>query len=181
MKMNRLGGLAAVLGGVLFAAKAYWDRNDAPPWPIDFTDTFFVVVPLLFLVATVSLYVLCRERLAGIGNSGYRLAIAALAVAVWGALGIWWVFVFGLLASYIGLALAGIDALRAQGLPRWSGLPLAIGLLGIAMFLTGDPANSGLGRNASLVIWLCFGFLWVLLGTAMLAFRLDPAARHATT
>ncbi len=30
MGMERLGCLAAVLGGVLFAAKTYWDRNDPP-------------------------------------------------------------------------------------------------------------------------------------------------------
>jgi len=46
----RLGGLAAVVGGLLWSAKSFYDRNDAPPWPTDLTDDLFFVVPLLFLV-----------------------------------------------------------------------------------------------------------------------------------
>ena len=59
----RIGGLAAVLGGLLWSAKAFYDRNDAPPWPTDVTDTLFFLVLLLFLAGLTGLYARCRGRL----------------------------------------------------------------------------------------------------------------------
>jgi hypothetical protein len=31
--LSRIGGAVAVVGGLLWSAKAFYDRNDAPPWP----------------------------------------------------------------------------------------------------------------------------------------------------
>ncbi len=59
----RLGGIAAMLGGTLWAAKAFYDRNDAPPWPTDISDTLFFVVLLLFLGGLAGLYARCRGHM----------------------------------------------------------------------------------------------------------------------
>jgi hypothetical protein len=52
-----------VLGGLLWSAKAFYNRNDAPPWPTDFTDHLMFILPLLFLVGFMGLYACCRGRL----------------------------------------------------------------------------------------------------------------------
>ncbi len=59
----RASALAAMLGGVLWSAKAFYDRNYAPPWPTDVTDDLFFVVLVLFLAGLSGLYARCRGRL----------------------------------------------------------------------------------------------------------------------
>ncbi len=92
----RLGGMAAVVGGVLWSAKAFHDRNDAPPWPTDATDTLFFIVPLLFLVGFLGLNVRSRGRL----EDEWR-AISSGAFAV-GAV--------GLVGSIVGLLTMALEA-----------------------------------------------------------------------
>ncbi len=70
----RLGGIAAMLGGMLWAAKAFYDRNDAPPWPTDISDTLFFVVLLLFLGGLAGLYARCR------GHMGEWEALSSVAL-----------------------------------------------------------------------------------------------------
>ncbi len=173
----RFGGIAAALGGVLFAFKAYWDRNDAPPWPSDATDAIGFVNPLLFLIGIWGLSTLCRGRLGRLGTIGLLVSLAGFAISVVGAIAVsfvdafWFVFVLGTLLGLVGLALAGIPIIRERLLGAWSILPLVLGVYGLFALITGDPANSAFGRTVGLMLWLLFGLLWVVMGYALLSAR----------
>lgn len=173
----RPGGIAATLGGILFAAKAYWDRNDAPPWSSDFTDALGFVNPLLFLLGAWGLYTLCRGRLGRLGGTGFLISLAGFALSAVGAVAVqfvdafWFVFVLGLLAGLIGLALAGIPILRAKLLGSWSILPLVLGVYGLFALMTGDPPHNAFGHTTGLILWCLFGLLWVVMGYALVSAR----------
>jgi hypothetical protein len=176
----RLGGIAAILGGVLWSAKTFYDRNDAPPWPTDITDTLFFVVLLLFLAALAGLYARSRGRLGewetlsfmgfvagsiGLMGSIVGLLTGMLEVGPSWWLGIsWWMFVFGFFVMNLSLLLLGNSVIQSGALVRWRGLPLAIGALGILLILIGDPPNSSLGVHPTLALWMVFGLAWVGLG-----------------
>ena len=64
----RASALAAMLGGVLWSAKAFYDRNDAPPWPTHVTDDLFFVVLVFFLAGLSGLYARSRGHLGESGN-----------------------------------------------------------------------------------------------------------------
>lgn len=184
----RLGGIAATLGGILFAAKAYWDRNDASPWSSDLTDTLGFVNPLLFLIGVFGLYSLCKGRLGRLGTAGFLISLAGFAISAVGAVavqlvdGFWFVFVLGLLAGLIGLALAGIPILKAKLLGSWSILPLVLGVYGPFALMTGDPPHSAFGRTTGFILWCLFGLLWVVMGYALLAAREgSPAPSRSAT
>jgi hypothetical protein len=61
--LSRIGGAAAVVGGLLWSVKAFHDRHDASPWPTDLTDALSFFVPLLFLLRLAGLYAACRDVL----------------------------------------------------------------------------------------------------------------------
>ncbi len=184
----RLGGIAAVLGGIIFAGKAYLDRNDAPPWTTDVTDMFAFLMPLMFLLGVWGLYILCRDRVGGLGRTGFLLSLVGMATSVVGAIAVtfvdpfWFVFVLGMLVGLIGLALGGIPILRQGLLGSLSFVPLFLGLYGLFALMSGDPANSAFGRTAGVFLWVLFGLGWVLMGLALLssysrALHNEPAVR----
>src|SRR5215217_620885 len=85
----RIGGLAAVLGGLLWSAKAFYDRNDAPPCPTDVTDTLFFLVSLLFLAGLTGLYARCRGRLGEwetVSSMGFVAGLVGLTGSIVGQL-----------------------------------------------------------------------------------------------
>jgi hypothetical protein len=164
----RLGGLTAVLGGSLWSAKAFYDRNDAPPWLTDVTDDLFFVV-LLFLAGLSGLYARCKGRMGEwepISSMGFGAGVLGLTGSIVAQLtGIsWWMFVFGFFVMNLGLEFLGNSIVQSEALPRWKALPLMIGSLGILLILIGDPPNSELGVYPSLALWMVFGLGWVVLG-----------------
>lgn len=185
--VGRLGSIAAVLGGVLWSAKAFYDRNDAPPWPTDITDTLFFVIPLLFLVGLVGLYARCRGRLGewealssvafGVGFVGLAWSLAGFFAAMLQAGPAWWIeiswwrILLGFFFMHLGLLFLGNSVLQSGALPRWRGLPVVIGALGILLILVGDPSYSPLGVYPTLVFWVLYGLLWAALGYVLLADR----------
>jgi hypothetical protein len=192
----RLGGLAAVVGGLLWSAKSFYDRNDAPPWPTDLTDDMFFVVLLLFLGGLVGLYARSRERLReweAIFHMGFVASISGLLASVAGQLTMvfevgpswwyemsWWLFVFGYFLTNLGLAFIGNSILQSGALPRWRALPLVIAVLGILLILVSDPPNSELGVYPSLTLWMAYGLGWAVLGY-VLWFEGHGAARRSTS
>ena len=178
--LARLGALAAVLGGLLWCAKAFYDRNDAPPWPTDITDTLFFVVLLLFLAGLTGLYARCRGGLGEwetISSMGFVVGLVGLTMSIVGQLtmvfevgpswwlGIsWWMFVFGFFVMNLALVFLGNSIVQSGALPRWRAVPLLTGSLGLLLILVGDPPNSELGVYPSLVLWMGFGLGWVVQG-----------------
>ena len=183
----RVGAVAAMLGGALWAAKAFYDRNDAPPWPTDVTDTMFFVVLLLFLGGLAGLYARCRgrlhewEALSSISFvAGFVGLVGSIAGHVTGMLEVgpswswgisWWMFVFGYFVMNLGLLFLGNSILQSRALPRGKALPVEIGALGILLILVEDPPNSPLGVYPSLALWMLYGLCWAALGYVLLGDR----------
>lgn len=188
----RAGGMAAVLGGVLWAAKAFYDRNDVAPWPTDITDTLFFVISLLFLIGLAGLYAQCRGRLgewealsfAAFG-AGFVGLVGSVAGHVTGMLEVgpewwlgisWWMFVFGFFLMNLGLLFLGNSVVQSGALGRWRTLPVVVGALGILLILVSDPANSPLGVYPSLTLWMLYGLFWAALGYVLLTIRDESLA-----
>ena len=192
---TRLSALASVLGGLLFAAKMWYDRNDGPPWPTDITDTLIFVVPLLWLVGLAGLYARVGERcgrlatlgLAGASFGAAAAAVGPLAMAIFDNDGLWFVLFLGLFVLFIGLIVTGVATIRAKALPGWSAaLPLIIGALGLLMFFANpdDPRLSAemvsLLRPARLIFSTLFGASWVALGYVLWEKRSGAGVRAAS-
>ena len=193
----QLGAVAAMLGGTLWAAKAFYDRNDAPPWPTDVTDTMFFVVLLLFLGGLAGLYARCRgrlgewEALSSISFvAGFVGLVGSIAGHVTGMLEVgpswswgisWWMFVFGFFVMNLGLLFLGNSILQSRALPRGKALPVAIGALGILLIPVSDPANSPLGVYPSLALWMLYGLFWAALGLTLRSGEREVARRPAPT
>ncbi len=193
---TRLGGVAAALGGLLWAAKAFYDRNDAPPWPTDATDTLFFLIPLLFLLGLTGLYVQCRGRMReweALSSAAFGGVVIGAVGSVFGGLSAllgvgplwwaeisWWMFGFGFFLMHLGLLFLGNSIVQTGTLPRWRALPLLIGALGILLILVSDPPNSPLGVYPSLVLWMLYGFAWAALGYALWSFRYEAVRQRAS-
>ena len=187
----RLGAVAAALGGLLWAAKAFYDRNEAPPWPTDVTDTLFFVILLLFLSGLIGLYARCRGRFGeweGPSLVGFVGLIGAIVGQLTMVLEIgplwwleisWWMFVFGYFVMNLSLLFLGNSAIQSKVLPRWRALPLMIGALGILLILISDPPNSPLGVYPSSALWMMYGLLWTALGYILWAYRNEPFRKTA--
>ena len=157
----------------------WYDRNDAPPWPTDITDTLIFIVPLLWLVGLAGLYARCKERIGQLGSLGFALEMGGAAMAAVGPIAmsfsnndnLWFVLVLGLLILFTGLIVTGIATMRAKALPGWTAaLPLIVGALGLLMFFANpdDPNISAnmvsLLRRARMISSMLFGAAWVALG-----------------
>ncbi len=193
---TRMGGVAAALGGLLWAAKAFYDRNDAPPWPTDATDALFFLIPLLFLLGLTGLYVRCRGRLRrweALSSAAFGGVVIGAVGSVFGGLSAllgvgplwwaeisWWMFGFGFFLMHLGLLFLGNSIVQTGTLPRWRALPLLIGMLGILLILVSDPPNSPLGVYPSLVLWMLYGFAWAALGYALWSFRYEAVRQRAS-
>jgi hypothetical protein len=191
----RLGGVAAAIGGVLWSAKAFYDRNDAPPWPTDLTDTLFSVVLVLFLLGFVGLYPRCRGRLrewevlssaAFVGGAGGSVGsvLAYLSVvlevgSVWWLEFSWWMFVFGFFLTNLGLVFLGNFIAQSGAPTRWKVLPTTLGSLGILLILVCDLPNSLLGIYLVLSLWIVYGLGWMALGFDLWSYQNKPVRQSA--
>ncbi len=90
-------------------------------------------------------------------------------------------FVFGFFVANLGLLFLGNSVVQSGALPRWRGLPIVIGSLGILLILVADPPNSPLGVYPSLALWMLFGLAWAALGLALWAGESQVAQKPAPT
>ena len=178
-----VGGIAAILGGVLFVAWGYVHR-DAAPWYFDATaKALNFVVPALFYVALAGLYALCRESVDRIGKFGFILGLAGSAMGVayavpWSAFAtrddwlaslvwldtplMWWLQIM-----LVGLPLAGISTMGAR-MQRGPGiLLLAMGAFGWAYYATDSGALLE-ARTAHVGFGALFSLGWIVLGLVLL-------------
>ena len=162
----RASGAAASLGGVLWTAKVVLDPNDAPPWPNDPFDALFFLVPLLLAAGLFGFFTIYKERLKGLGQSGFTQGIVGLGLLAGGFFGAYTLgeepilraasFCFFILA--FGLVLLGYAAITEDVLPRWNWLPIALGAVAPLGILIGSEAW------IRIVISVFFGVGWVLFG-----------------
>jgi hypothetical protein len=204
-KLLQWSGLAAALGGVLFSAKILWEVAGVVPLnTTDITDTLFFIVPLLWLAGLSGFYARCTERYGPLGNTGFMVSLAGLAVGTTGSLVGAWVeplrlaYWLGFRFLCVGLVLLGIATIRAQALSDgWNVLPLGLGLLGLGrvffmLFVvtigtTAFEAPEGQDELGSFlaswagtltsVLGVLFGIGWGLLGYALWVGKTEETER----
>jgi hypothetical protein len=174
--LARWGGLAAMLGGVMWVVKggAIMLTGEQPPM------VFEAALPL-FAVGLVGLHARLGGRGGRLGRTGLLLAYVALASALVALVG-WtlapagWVpdedsltpltpfIVLAGLGPFVGLVLLGIATLRVKAMPApWSALPLLMGTGAVPLMLVGGVLELVSERLVELPIVL-LGLAWVLLG-----------------
>ena len=179
----RWSGLAAMLGGVLWAADWVLFTIGHGPTTINENQEVLslgpdawlqlLVVPLVLVaVGLVALHSLQRSHTGWLGRSGYIVSLVGLALWVVGNLTESPPLPIIILA--IGMVLFGVATLRAKVLPRWSrSIPLVLGVLLIPGFfltfpgfiLDFPPFNWVIAFGLSgYFTFIAQGLGWVLLG-----------------
>jgi hypothetical protein len=174
--LARWGGLAAMLGGVMWVVKggAIMLTGEQPP-------VLFEAALPLFAVGLVGLHARLGGRGGRLGKTGVLLAYVALASALvvlvgWTLAPAGWVpdedsltpltpfIVLAGLGPFVGLVLLGIATLRVKAMPApWSALPLLMGTGAVPLMLVGGVLELVSERLVELPIVL-LGLAWVLLG-----------------
>jgi hypothetical protein len=151
----RWGGVAAMLGGVVFVVNGLLGLINKHA---QYLDVIFVVALLLVIVGLVGFHTLQKGNYGRIGRAGfYTVVIATLAqilglvVLILGSAVLEWLIPIGSLAVLVGFVLYGAATLQAKVLPRWCGIGFIIGL----------PVTIALGEVWGFVV---FGLLWLALG-----------------
>ncbi len=177
----RLGGLAAVLGGVLWVVLrplvgTTWDN---PTFGLTYEDyNRLMVAPLsLLLAGTWGLWVRYAPSTGRAASAGLALLALGLVVSLagvviefwWGrglrgtrdlAMAGWGFYLVALLGQAIGLALFGIAALRARVRPPWLG---TVSLLVAALHVVWLPSTALPGDAWSLLDQILIGLGWIAL------------------
>ena len=161
----RIGGPAAVVGGVLWVVKggAILLTGQQPPM------VFGAALPL-FALGLLGLHARLEGRGGPLGKAGLLVAYAALAAAALVLVAplppLIAVAGFG---PFLGLVLVGTAALRAGVFrPPWGALPLALGFGGALSILAGGGLALVNERLLEVPIVLV-GVAWMLLGYSVLA------------
>ena len=188
-RLARGGGLAAMLGGVLWVFKggAIILTGEQPP-------LLFEAAPPLFAAGLVGLHARLGGRGGRLGRTGLLLAYAALASALVALVGLTlgpagWVpkedsvtpltpfIVLAGFGPFVGLVLLGIATLRVKAMPApFSALPLVMGVGAVPLMLVGGVLELVSERLFELPIVL-LGLAWVLLGYSVWS-RKDKVIQH---
>jgi len=192
-KLSRWGGPAAMLGGILWLT--YFILQTVAPAALTVepytvlnrtAEAIYNVILLLslilFAVGLLGLYARQADRAAVAGKLGGATAIlGGLLIGLGASLsaffnidGTWYMLMGGIVVLFISLILLGVSTLSTQILGRWSFVPLLVGVVCLATFLS---ASTGLFQIDTLGTWLgaalpsLVGVGWILLGIALLLTR----------
>jgi hypothetical protein len=132
----RWGGLAAMLGGVMWVVlglSAVVGYLQAIPGREDVV--LFIVALLLTATGLVGLHSLQKGSYGLLGRTGFYIALAAVAARILGAVvflagssALEWISFPGTLGMLVGFVLYGFATLQARVLPRWYGLALIVSM-----------------------------------------------------
>jgi hypothetical protein len=191
-RFTRLGGLGALLGGVLWLATMILIQFVAA------APVFLMPATILFVVIG---FVALQARHAGrsglLGRAGYAIGLIGCVLIVLGSIGQAdvalsvlgvplgpWRFhgvAPGAVAFGIGAALSALSAIWLNVLPRLSPVPLLIGSLGLAAagaVTVGHQVLDGVSSDVMpfqaiplLGLWAVFGAGWLWLGFLMMSER----------
>jgi hypothetical protein len=180
----KTSAVAAVLGGLLWDAKIFYESSNRPS-PQDLTDTLIFLVPLLLLAGLAGLYVRCRGRLgeeqnlslAGFVVASVGLAVASIYSGLW-TLGLVSDVLAGLWGALffvaLGLVLVGGPIVHVGLLGSGKAVPLSAGIVGFLAFAT--PPWNLLGVTT----WALFGLVWVALGYVLWVDEGETVRPHAS-
>src|ERR671921_363928 len=169
----RLGGLAAIMGGLLWGVKALiGTASTSLLWPAKSSDPLFVTAQLLFLAGLVGLYTRYKDSLEGPGEGGVAFTLSSIGgiASCVGQVGLlstevaWYVFGLGCVVECIGLVALGAAASHEKTLPYWSSLPFVISLVGSFSFPIGNSPNGVLEIYLAVALRTLFGLGWALVG-----------------
>jgi hypothetical protein len=178
----RLGGLALVLGALMFSltkARGYVDPDDS------LLGVFMLVAFSSWLFGLAALYARYGPVSGALGKIGLATAIVGLVLLAVGhpfsfmtEVDLFVLIILGSLALMLGPLLFGIAALWRRVLPRyWRVLPLFTGLIGfIWLFFT----NSEGDRLSFMFFRTLFTLGWMLMGYVLWSDRREPVEEPST-
>jgi hypothetical protein len=171
-RVARYGGLAAMVGGVLWVAGiALYALSVAPPYrEFGFSGAvLWVAVPLL-VAGVLGLWAGYGGRAGGIGTAVSILTTAGAALfAVSALLGLPWALVMlGFYGASLGSLLMGAVALQVGALPRPMATALIAGSFALYFFNDQSAVTS--------LMALPFGAAWAAVGYALLRREEGPTA-----
>lgn len=177
----RIGGLAAILGGAVFALGVVLGigivGNVEPVVP----EILFVTGSLALLVALAGLSAFQARVHPFLSWAAVAITAAGTIVAIGGIVGLqlvaeeyWMAFILGTLGAFVGSTLFAIATFRTAALSRGAAL-----LLGVSSILTIGAGQGGniLGPIPLVLTTLGFALGWFMLGIN--AVRLDRPASEA--
>lgn len=170
----RWGGIAAMLGGVLWVVWSNLFRVSVEAAGGPFADGLLLLAALLTLAGLVGLHALQGGRYGRMGRAGFYTAAVGLFVQALAALVLligseatflqWLVAPVGSLTVLVGLVLYGAATLQARVLAPWCGLGLIV-IPPIAFYMNSRVFYGGLALYG--VLWVALGYvLWSRRGTA---------------
>ena len=172
----RWGGIAVMLGGVLWVVWSNLFRVSFEAAGGPFSDALLLLAALLTLAGLVGLHALQGGNYGSVGRAGFYTAAVALLAQALAALVLlmgseallWLVAPVGTLAVMVGLVLYGAATLQAMVLPPWCGLVLIV-VPPIAFYLNSKVFYGSLAL---------FGVLWVALGYVLWSRRATPTEQR---
>lgn len=204
--MIRLSGLAAMLGGVVWALCSVrlmfvqWGEPGSYLYEnYELYNRLLALSLPLLMVGAAGLHASQRRSYGRVGRVGFGLTFIAFALVLAGAVGEFWLFTdqayaipwsgreisyttgfLGLLLLIVGSALFGVATLRARMLSRAGAMLLAVSypLTILASVLIGVIGWGKLLQNWAFFMYpVLFALAWVVLGYAMWSCR-DESVRQ---
>ncbi|CAN5910113.1 hypothetical protein BH23ACT11_BH23ACT11_12650 [soil metagenome] len=174
LRLPKLGGAAAVIGGTLWAAKVLIEGPN--PAGEGFDDALLFILPILFGAGLAGLYARYSGTMRGEGNAGFVQGFVGLVLLTAGlfadlTLGLentTRIVSFGFIILTLGLVILGFATLKNEPLPYANFLPLALGLLTPLNLIVGDAPLIQLGISAA------FGLGWLALGALVFLDQREP-------
>jgi hypothetical protein len=176
--------IAALAAGVAWLTLGM--ESVARPHPERCRDVLLLVPWVLTLLVLVGIHRLQRERSGAVGTFSFALlagtmllvAVGQAAVVAGAASLTWLAFPLGLIGWTLGMVLFGIAIVRANMLPAWCGVAVALAeLLVVATGVALSPLVP-LSDYGSYSGALAHGVIWTAIGLALLG---HPAARVEKT
>jgi hypothetical protein len=175
----RWGGIAAMLGGVLWVVWSLLVRVSFEAAGGPFSDALLLLAALLTLAGLVGLHALQGVNYGSIGRAGFYTAAVGLLAQALAALVMlmgseavilqWLVAPFGSLTVLVGLVLYGAATLQARVLAPWYGLVLIV-VPPIAFYMNSKVFYGSLAL---------FGVLWVAVEYVLRSWRDTPSEQSS--
>jgi hypothetical protein len=156
----RLGGLAAILAGLLRAVASFLPYSALKPSAG--LELFYLVIDLLILFGLLGIYAYQHNQVGVIGFIGFLLALIGTAIIVGpdGMIGRADMYVVGSMLITFGLTLFSIACLRTQSLPRAAPLLWILStVVGVSGFMLKGPPIM------MMVAGLAFGLAFIAAGS----------------
>jgi hypothetical protein len=178
----RWGGIAAIIGGVLWVVWSNLFRVSFYAGNGPFSEGLLLLAALLTLAGLVGLHALQGANYGRIGRAGFYTAAVGLLAQALAALGLligsealevsleWLVSPVGSLTVLVGLVLYGGATLQARVLARWCGMGLIV-VPPIAFYMNSRILYGSLAL---------FGVLWVMLGYVLWSRRGTPTEQQSS-